>query len=148
MLSKHRRRINGGYDLSFDIDNIIDPDGSLPLDPSFVLQTQLKYLLIGQAEATWDSTDDGYMSSSRQLIIKTITDSFTFSCDMGTAKGLLQNSRLLKYALSFAERSKFQSLSVFIPILHFHLVDESGFLLPVEHWDVMNLGSFLKPNSY
>lgn len=72
------QRLNGGYDLSFDIDDILD-FGSLPLDPSFVLQAHLKYLLMGQAEATGDNTNDRYMNSSRQLIIKTITDSFSFS---------------------------------------------------------------------
>ena len=82
--------LNGGFDLLFDIDDILKIDGSLPLDPSFRLRAQLKYLIVDQAVATGDSTDGGYMSASRQLINKTITDSLTFSGDMGhggTAKG-------------------------------------------------------------
>ena len=31
------QRLNGGFDLSFNIDDILEVDGSLPLDPSFRL---------------------------------------------------------------------------------------------------------------
>jgi len=50
--------------------------------------------------------------------------------------------------LSFARRKRNPSFTVFIPTLHLHLVDESGLLLPIEHWNVLNLGHFLCPNSY
>ena len=67
---------------------------------------------------------------------------------MDNAKGLVKSNRSLKQALAQAKRTKSQFFSVFIPTLHLHLVDESGFVLPVERWNVLNLGSFLKPNSY
>ena len=54
----------------------------------------------------------------------------------------------LQQALLNAKRQRFHSYSVYIPILHLHLVNELGLLLPPEHWDRMNLGYFLKPNSY
>ena len=79
------QRINDNYDLLFHIEDILEVDGSMPVDPSFRLRAQLKYLLVKQAVATGDTCDDGYMSSNRQLIVKTITDSFTFSCDLGNA---------------------------------------------------------------
>ena len=106
------QRLNDGYDLLFDIDDILESDGSFPLDSSFMLRAHLKYLLLGQAVATGDSTDDGYMSTSRQLIIKTITDSLTFSCDMGKAKGLLRSQRSLEIASTYAKRSKVQLFHV------------------------------------
>ena len=78
------QRINDSFDLSFHIEDILEVDGSMPVDPSFRLRAQLKYLLVDQAVATGNRSEDGYMSSSRQLIVKTITASFTFSCDLGT----------------------------------------------------------------
>ena len=77
------QRINDSFDLLFHIEDILEVDGSMPVDPSFRLRAQLKYLLVSQAVATGDTCDDGYMSSNCQLIVKTITDSFTFSCDLG-----------------------------------------------------------------
>ena len=83
------QRINDSFDLSFHIEDVLEVDGSMPVDPIFRLRSQLKYLLVTQAVTTGDTTDDGYMSSSRQLIVKTITDSFLFSCDLGNARGSL-----------------------------------------------------------
>ena len=67
---------------------------------------------------------------------------------MGKAKGLLRSQRLLELALTYAKRSKTHLFHVYVSTTHLHLVDESGFLLPVECLDVLNLCSFLKPNSY
>ena len=113
-----------------------------------VFREELRHILNGQAEATGSINDDSYLSSSRQLIIKTITDSFSFSCEMGHAKYLIKTTLSLKQALSLDKKTKAPIFSVFVPTNHLHLVDESGFLLPVERWDVLNLGHFLKPNSF
>ena len=113
-----------------------------------MLREELRHILSGQADATGSINDESYLSSSRQLIITTITDSFSFSCEMGHAKCLIKTTRSLKQALSLAKKSRFTIFSVFVPIHHLHLVDESGFLLPAERWNVLNLGHFLKPNSF
>ena len=67
---------------------------------------------------------------------------------MGHAKCLIKTTRLMNQALSLAKKSKAPIFSVFVPIHHLHLVNESGFILPVERWNVLNLGSFLKPDSF
>ena len=123
--------LNSGYDLSLEAGVLFDSTGSLPNYPSMVLRAELQHILISQAEATGPSTDDLYMSSSRQLIIKTITDSFTFSSDTSKAKGLFRSQHSLEQALTYVKRTKIQFFRVSIPILHLHIVDESGFLLSI-----------------
>ena len=95
-------RLNSGYDISFDPAVLFESACNLPNNSCMVLRDKIWHILIGQAEVKGPSTDAMYMSSSRQLIIKTITDFFSFESDMGRTNGLIKTTRSLQNSVSLA----------------------------------------------
>ena len=142
--------INISYDLSFDPKIFFYSDGSLQNNPDWVLRNKIWYIFSNQVNATGPRAANTtlFSSSTSQLIIKTITDSFTFSGDLVKSKGLIKTQQSLYQVLIHAVRQRFPSFTVYIPTLHLYLTDESGLLLPPEHWDQLNLVYFLEPISY
>ena len=139
---------NISYDPSFDPKFRVNFDSSLQNDSNLVLRNEMRYIFSHQAITIGPSTDDSYVSSTCQLIIKTITESFTFVGDLVKCKGLIKSPQSLQHISLHAKRQRFQSFLVYIFTVRLHLVDESGFLLPPKHWDPLNLGHFIEPNSH
>ena len=91
--------LNISYDLSFDPLILVNTDGFLMNNQSSVLRDGIRYILTNQAVATAPIS-----VSACQLIIKTITESFTFSVDLNQHKGLITGTRSLRQALVYAQR--------------------------------------------
>ena len=135
LLAEHH---NISYDLAFDPEILVNADSYI----WYILTRQPTATVPGVAEMTL------FSSSTRQLSMKTITESFTFSSDMNQNKDLVLGTRSLSQALVFAEQQWFPLFAVYIPTLPLNLVDESGFLLTPEHWDQINLGYFFQPDPH
>ena len=114
---------------------VFNSNNSLTNNPSMELQSKIKFILNSQATTTgFEALDDpsGYSTPSRPHIIHTIATSFTFMGDMGKAKGLIKSNQSLLHSLKYTKQLKHQFFFVYIPTLHFHLVDDSDFTLPVK----------------
>ena len=143
--------LNGSYDLTFHSDKLYH-HGVLTTSPTRSLRMILSTILETQATATGrealvPSSFDLFIPS-RASVVNIITSVLTFRGFNGQAKCLLRGIHSLQQSLSLAMQSPSRTFYVYIPTKKLHLVDASGYFLPVDEWDPLNLGYFLVPNSF